>query len=251
MDRLIKIIANIGFDNVIYKNFGTIYQDVFVSNIALYKLLWLIQVFQFDKSKYEKFEEMILKGFYCSFVLEPDKMMKKYLDEIETLSENNALIVAKEPDGVGATLNLLIERYSNGDRGSLRMAFDGYLINKYLKERGGVYCYGNVPVREIVFLTDNALSGKSTIDMLKYYLKGKRMSDDKRSYIFGKNNLIPDVLAKNKDVKITVKTVFYSERARKRIQQEFPEYEIGVTGDKLADNSFQWTEEKNIKFPSI
>lgn len=244
LDRLIKIITNIGFDNVIYKNLGTVYKDTFVSNIALYKFLWLMQIFQFDKSKYEKFEELILNGFYCSFVLEPDKMMKKYLEEIEILSENNALIIAKEPDGVGATLNLMIERYSNGDRGSLRMAFDGYTINKNLKEHGGVYYYRNVPVKEIVFLTDNALSGKSTVDMLKYYLKGKRPSDDRRSYIFGKN-LLPDILNKNADVKIIVKTIFYSERARKRIQREFPEYEISITGDMLASNSFQWTEEKN------
>ena len=205
-----------------------------------------MQVFQFDKVKYDKFEEMILKGFYCSFVLEPSKMMKKYLDEIEKLSKNNTLIIAKEPDGVGATLNLLIERYSNGDRGSLRMAFDGNTINRNLKIQDDEYFYMNVPISKIVFLTDNALSGKSTIDMLNYYLKKIRSFSNKRNYIFGVNsNHIPDVLDKNRDVKIIVKTIFYSERASERIKKEFPEYEISITGEMLERNKFNWTEEMN------
>lgn len=246
MNKLVTIITNIGFDNGIYNYLGTTYRDAFVSNIALYKLLWLMQVFQFDKVKYDKFEEMILKGFYCSFVLEPSKMMKKYLDEIEKLSKNNTLIIAKEPDGVGATLNLLIERYSNGDRGSLRMAFDGNTINRNLKIQDDEYFYMNVPISKIVFLTDNALSGKSTIDMLNYYLKKIRSFGNKRNYIFGVNsNHIPDVLDKNRDVKIIVKTIFYSERASERIKKEFPEYEISITGEMLERNKFNWTEEMN------
>lgn len=246
MNKLVKIIKNIGFDNSIYKFLGTTYQDPSVSNIALYKLLWLMQVFQLDKVRYTRFEEMILKGFYCSFVLEPSKMIKKYLDEIEELSKDNTLIIAKEPDGVGATLNLLIERYSNGDRGSLRMAFDGNTINRNLKVQGDEYCYMNVPISKIVFLTDNALSGKSTIDMLNYYLKKKKSPDDKRSYIFGtRNNHIPEILVKNENIKIIVKSIFYSERANERIKQEFPEYEIDITGDKLENNRFNWTEEMN------
>lgn len=158
-----------------------------------------MQVFQFDREKYKKFESMILKGFYCSFVLNPDKMMKQYLSEIEKMSNNKALIIAKEPDGAGATLNLLIERYSNGDRGSLRKAFDGNTINKNLKEQDGIYYYINTPVSDIVFLTDNALSGKSTTNMLNFYLKRIKMPGDRRSYIFEKdNNHIPDILEKNK-----------------------------------------------------
>ena len=87
LDKIIRIITNIGFDNVIYESLGTTYKDIYTSNIALYKFLWLMQVFQFDREKYKKFESMILKGFYCSFVLNPDKMMKQYLSEIEKMRE--------------------------------------------------------------------------------------------------------------------------------------------------------------------
>lgn len=246
LDKIIRIITNIGFDNVIYESLGTTYKDIYTSNIALYKFLWLMQVFQFDREKYKKFESMILKGFYCSFVLNPDKMMKQYLSEIEKMSNNKALIIAKEPDGAGATLNLLIERYSNGDRGSLRKAFDGNTINKNLKEQDGIYYYINTPVSDIVFLTDNALSGKSTTNMLNFYLKRIKMPGDRRSYIFEKdNNHIPDILEKNKDVKITIKTIFYSERAKEKIKKEFPDYEIDITGDILDNNKFNWTEDMN------
>ena len=54
-----------------------------------------------------------------------------------------------------------------------------------------------------------------------------------------------DVLDKNRDVKIIVKTIFYSERASERIKKEFPEYEISITGEMLERNKFNWTEEMN------
>ena len=90
------------------------------------------------------------------------------------------------------------------------------------------------------------MSGKSTTNMLNFYLKRIKMPGDRRSYIFEKdNNHIPDILEKNKDVKITIKTIFYSERAKEKIKKEFPDYEIDITGDILDNNKFNWTEDMN------
>ena len=77
-DKIIKIINNIGFEQKTYAVLGARVNDPFTTSIALYKFLWLMQVFQFDLDKYTEFEQMILEGFYCKFVLEPEKMMRDY-----------------------------------------------------------------------------------------------------------------------------------------------------------------------------
>lgn len=245
-DNLIKILTNIGFEQKTYAMLGARGNDPFTSSIALYKFLWLMQVFQFDLDKYTEFEQIILEGFYCKFALEPEKMMREYLNKIEDEKNANALIIAKETDGSGATLNLLVRRYSNGERGALMMAFDGGSINSNIELKGNNYYYMGQPLKKIVFLTDNALSGKSTVDMLNFYLKNKITPGDKRHYIFEqKNNKVPDILKKNPKIEIEVRTVFYSERAEEKIMHDFSKLNIKVSGDKIAKNKYNWTSKIN------
>lgn len=77
-------------------------------------------------------------------------------------------------------------------------------------------------------------------------MEKKLAPEDKRRYIFWKkNNKIPDILKKNPQIEIEVKTVFYSERAEEKIKCEFSKYNIKVSGDKIAKNKYNWTSNIN------
>lgn len=241
-----KICMNIGFSDY-WKNFGrkiSSHNEDINFNISLYKLLWHIQYWEFDEERYKKFVDLILNHYYTDFVLQSELYVNKFFDELMNDSDAGKLIIAKESDGEGSTLKELFDRYNNGMRGSLRKAFDGGQIRANITNRKGKYYYLKNEIKDIVFITDNILSAKSTIEMLKFYLENKKSPSDKRTYLWEESDIIPDILKSNFPINIELKTILCTKRGKDKITDVFEEYNIKVFSQlKIADNVYNWTKE--------
>lgn len=241
-----KICMNIGFSDY-WKNFGrriSLHNEDVNSNISLYKLLWHVQFWELDEERYKKFVDLILNHYYTEFVLESKLYVNNFFNELMDDSDEGKLIVAKESDGEGSTLKELFDRYNNGMRGALRKSFDGGQIRANIKNRNGKYYYLGNEIKDIVFITDNILSAKSTIEMLEFYLENKKSSSDRRTYLWEESDIIPNILKTNSPINIELKTILCTNRGKDRITNEFEKYNIKVLSQlKIPDDVYNWTKE--------
>lgn len=244
LENIIKIICNIGFSDFM----NTFHRNVFecvecaTENIAIYKLLWHMQFWGLEGRRYELFSDLILNRYYTEFVMNPHKYIKEFFDDL--MVDNNAgkLIIAKESDGEGATLKELFDRYNNGGRGPLRKAFDGSQITANYKKTDMGHFYHEKEIDSIVFITDNVLSGKSTNDMLDFYLCNAKKAGDPRTYLWNESVIVPDIIKSNPTIKIEVKTILCTNRGKAKIKSKFKDYAIEVFPIlNLPDTEFNWT----------
>lgn len=248
IEQILNIIKNIGFSNtkeyfgrkIDNSNFG----KETTNNIALYKLLWHIQVCEFNNDRFEKFCTLVLEYYYTDFVLNSSKYTKKFFDDLQEDSRKNKMIVAKESSGEGATLNCLFESYNDGTRGALQKAFDGIQIKDGYTKKGNKKYYLGKELESIVFITDNVLSGKSTKDMLVFYIEDKKEKNDKRTYLWDKSEIIPEIIGdvSSPNVKIELKTILCTERGINKIKKKYPQIEIKYQ-ILLDDNHYNWNKD--------
>lgn len=248
IEQILNIIENIGFSNtkkyferkIDNSHFG----KETTNNIALYKLLWHIQVCEFNNDRFEKFCKLVLEYYFTDFVLNSSKYTKKFFDDLQEDSKKNKMIVAKESSGEGSTLNRLFESYNDGTRGAVQKAFDGIQIKDgYTKKENKKYYLGK-ELEGIVFITDNILSGKSTKDMLEFYIKNRKEKNNKRTYLWDKSEIIPEIIGNinSPNVKIELKTILCTKRGIKKIKGEYPKIEIKYQ-ILLDDDQYNWSKD--------
>ena len=245
-DSVLQIICNIGFSDF-SKNFNrNIYNCVAEAtrNIAIYKLLWHFQFWDIKDKRYDLFKALILEKYYTEFVRDYEEFSKAYFDDLRKDDDEGKLIIAKESDGEGATLCELFKKYEKGIRGGLRKAFDGIQIVSNCKYVGNKYFYHGKEISGIVFITDNVLSGKSTKEMLDFYLKDVKKNTDNRTYLWEHSTLVPKIIASNPGIKIELKTILITERGEKKLKADFSGYNFAISSIiKLKDNEYNWTKE--------
>ena len=244
IELIIQIIQNVGFSDY-KKNFGRSFWKSNKSdkNISIYKLLWHIQFWELKGERYETFENLLLKKYYTEFVSNPDIYVRRFFDE---LSQDNdgRLIIAKESDGEGATLRDFFGWYDDGTRGELRKAFDGIQIKENYEMKDNMHYYHHKEIKSIVFITDNMLSGKSTVDMLEFYILNKRKDTEKRTYLWETSEIVPAIIKSNPNIRIEVRSILSTDRAEKRIKSRFSNCNIEIFSKiKLKDSEYNWTRE--------
>lgn len=254
-DEIHCISRNIGFSDY-EKNFGRrIFEckEEAADNISLYKLLWHIQFWELENQRYRMFSELVLERYYTEFVKNPSEYVKQFFDDLMKDSDEGKLIIAKESDGEGSTLKQLFDTYNDGGRGPLRKAFDGAQIEANYEKKGGKHYYLGKEITDIVFITDNILSGKSTLDMLKFYINNYKEPHDLRTYLWNQSIIIPELLKDNPSLNIEIKSILCTDRGRKRILNQFKNINISSILN-LSDNVYNWTklvEDKVIELYEI
>ena len=246
VETIISIISNIGFSdkakNFKRKNLGNV--DDATKNIAVYKLLWHFQVWEIEGERYTLFKELILDHYYTEWVLNSTQYSELYFEDLKKDDQDAVMIIAKESDGEGATLRELFDATKDGERGVLRKAFDGNQIASNYKVINGKHLYHEEEINKIVFITDNILSGKSTKEMLMFYLKNSKSNTDKRKYLWEESKIVPQILLSKPQINIEVKTILCTERGREAIETGFQEYNVHVSSVlQIPDDKFKWNEE--------
>ena len=228
--KIHTVSMNIGFSDF-DKNFNRKIIECTIEatkNISLYKLLWHIQVMELglDNGRYELFRKLVLEYYYTEFVINYHDYIKQYFDELDEDSRKSKLIIAKESSGEVSTLYSLYIKSRNIDRGALAKAFDGAQINSDFKYSDNTYL--GKEVDEIIFITDNILSGGSTLKMLDFYINNNKNTGDKRTYLWKKSRIVPRILAVNPKVKIVVKTIFSIPKGEEKIKTFFSKANIDI-----------------------
>lgn len=243
-DEVHCISRNIGFSDY-EKNF---HRKIFeckeeaTYNISLYKLLWHIQFWELEDRRYSMFCELVLEYYYTEFVKNSKLYIKQFFDDLMQDSNAGKLIIAKESDGEGSTLKQLFDTYNDGGRGALRKAFDGAQIEANYEEKDGKHYYLGKEIKDVVFITDNILSGKSTVDMLKFYISNYKEPHDARTYLWNESVIIPELLKDNPLLNIEIKSILCTDRGRKKILTQFKKNNIHISSVlHLPDNEYNWT----------
>jgi hypothetical protein len=243
IERIAKIIKSIGFDENVYKFYGSKWNCDTNITIVYFKLFWHLQVYELKRERYELFENLILEKYYTNFVLNSERMTEQYIKDVQESSEENCIIIAKESSGDSTTLTNLIEKNHSGDKQRIKMAFSSEKLAKEI-ELNGPYYFLNEEIKKIIFLTDNILSGHSTETMLNFYLFDRTSNGEKRVFLnLPEGKKISDIFAKNKPT-IVVHCIFCSENGKEKLERDFSRHNLTVRQiDLIPREKYHWTQE--------
>lgn len=215
--QLIQLMKANNLNNEIFQYFQC--DDNSKEIVLLYKALWHFQIYGMDRPQIEKFWRLLLEKHYLDATKE--QPIKRYFEQMdEYAKKEGTLVVAKESSGNEATLWHMYQKYGHqsGTRSYLSWAFDAGMISGHLVEKEGIYYWRNSPLKKIIFMTDNMLSGTSTKKMLKYYLENIKRS--KNNYLAFVPS-IHEMREKIPTLEIEVHVIFGLEKKVKEIQEEF------------------------------
>lgn len=243
--KIAILIKNISFDEMVYKHYGAKWNCCNNIYIVYFKLFWHLQIYGLIEGRYELFEKLILDMYYTKFALKAEKMIEKYINDVRKSSENNCIIVAKESSGDATTLTTIIDKNYCGEREPIKMAFSSEKLAEKItfnKNEKKYYFLGK-EIKKIIFLTDNILSGKSTNDMLEYYLKDSNTTS-KRTFL-----KLPDTKKINRifetnHPQVSIQTIVCSEIGKKKLVNDWSEEGLTINEqDLIPERSFHWTQE--------
>lgn len=215
------IIKMIGVGQEVAHIYGINECEITADWIYLFKLLWHMQLYEFDEVRYSIFEKLIFDNFYTDYILHMEGDVNTFIERLVLLEDGKTLFIAKETAGEASTLALSVEkRYF--DRGAIRWAFDANKLQKELIENDGkIYFKGSdEPIKKVIFLTDNIISGSSTNKMLKYHLKNIVNEGEIRSFLDlpdGKN--VWQIVKKNAIDEIEIRCLFCFEEGKNKLKK--------------------------------
>lgn len=180
-----------------------------------------MQKFQLENARVKKFWCLMLDKHYLGCIEKTDIIEKYFQKMSQFMEESGTVVLAKESSGNESTLQYLYEEFSKkrGERNYLSWSFDQGEINKHLSFQGGVkqYIWKGDPLKKIIFMADNLMSGQSLKKMLEFHMN--EIDDKKRSYL----RISPSVheMIEKQKIDVEVHVIFGFNDSIKEIEDEY------------------------------
>ena len=196
--------------------------------IRLFKILWHFQIYNICKERVNDFWALVLKKHYLGCI-EQDEVIESYFAELKNkASESGTLVVAKETSGDDTTLWNIYNLFGKKDGKNLLVkAFSSDSINIDLKKNGqNGYLWRGKPLKKVIFMVDNTLSGSSLKKMLKFHLEGD-IPKTKYKYVNLKPSL-KEMLQNDNSIEVEVHIIFalLSDEAIAEIKEQYENIEL-------------------------
>ena len=166
-------------------------------------------------------------GTICSL---PRIKGEKLKDIERELTSNDTIVVVKTISAYGSTCSNMLEKYIAPERFHAPMPWNP---SKRLKRnQSGLWSYaanGDPPISKLIFLYDNAISGRSTTESLRNYFEGQPNAE--AYFLLTENDEIPlSKLIKDNNIKdIDVIVLYTTDKAKKKIEDTISEIRTDYT----------------------
>lgn len=220
IDKLKEIIYNIGIPAEITKLFWpesvldkpTLDQR---SPLLLFKIIHHINAYSITPDKLDAWQKLIFKYHLLDPCDSSHEMYKTFAADINGLEAcDNCLIISKQSYADKSTLGAIL--HDSKSRHWADCAFDPGAINNHIVKQKGIYYISTrdkqmYKIERIIFLTDNIISGSSTVQMLRYHFNGQKYIQlvKKRAFIKLEQGKTVQEIMKANSPRIELRTVFW------------------------------------------